>query len=345
MRKFTGIVISIILFSMVQSAYSFSDENVGNKKAKTNIKSVKTPLPLTAEQVDDVLTTKFQQGHYSSKGADSCLKCHDVDSEKSAMGIFNNVHGKSTIQGSPFTELQCETCHGPIGRHGKKVRKGKLREPMITFGLTSLVKPDKQNSVCLSCHEDRQRIAWQGSSHQNEHVPCASCHQVHKKQTSDPILLKQKQNKLCGSCHQEQLRASNQRSSHPLKWGQMSCIDCHNPHGSFSEHELNRGSTNQTCNQCHTEKRGPVLWEHAPVAEDCGICHDAHGSMNANLLKQRTPQLCHDCHTPADHPSSLSSGGNANTQPKSAFVLGQNCMNCHSSVHGSNHPAGHTFQR
>ena len=75
------------------------------------------------------------------------------------------------------------------------------------------------------------------------------------------------------------------------------------------------------------------------------VCHDSHGAINANLLKQRTPQLCQDCHTPADHPSTAKAGNEFVETTQSAFVLGQNCMNCHSLVHGSNHPAGQTFNR
>ncbi|MEW6982582.1 DmsE family decaheme c-type cytochrome [Colwelliaceae bacterium 6471] len=303
----------------------------------------KRPQPFTAQQLDKLLMDKFKQGEYSSKGADSCLKCHDRDSEHNATGIFDNIHGNQNASGTPFAGLQCEACHGPAGDHMKRVRNGKQREPMITFGKHSLVDTDKQNSVCLSCHEDRQRLSWQNSAHQNEQVPCASCHQVHT--SADPMLFKQQQNAECGSCHREQLQAINKRSSHPLKWGQMACSDCHNPHGSFAEHELKYSSTNETCNSCHTEKRGPLLWEHAPVAEDCSNCHDPHGSNNVALLKQRTPQLCQDCHTPADHPSTAVTASDMVNKPASAFIIGQNCMNCHSLVHGSNHPSGKTFQR
>lgn len=339
MRKFYQVFLTIICLSPLLATQSFAEEVDSKKKEK----AVKVAKALTAKQLDNVLVKKFKKGKYSKKGADSCLKCHDGESDSNAMGIFNNVHGRQDVENSPFSDLQCESCHGPDGKHSKKVRKGKLREPMISFGEKSLVDADKQNSVCLSCHEDRQRIAWQGSAHQDEQVPCASCHQVHKAQ--DPMLFKQQQNQLCGSCHKEQLHAINKRSSHPLKWGQMACSDCHNPHGSFAEHELKRPSINETCYQCHTEKRGPLLWEHAPVAEDCSVCHDSHGSVNANLLKQRTPQLCQDCHTPADHPSTASAGNEFVETTQSAFTLGQNCMNCHSLVHGSNHPAGRTFQR
>lgn len=294
------------------------------------------------EQINQQLIEKFKQGSYSKKGADTCLKCHDEQAELNGMGIFNNVHGRADISATPFAHLQCESCHGPVGKHAKRLRKGKEREPMVSFGMNSPVLSAHQSSVCLSCHDDQKRVAWQGSVHQSEQLPCSACHLVHTAQ--DPALIKQQQNKLCGSCHKAQNDAFNKRSAHPLKWGQMSCSDCHNPHGSMEEHGLVKSTLNQTCFQCHGEKRGPLLWEHAPVTEDCSICHNAHGSVNAGLLKQRAPQLCLDCHSPADHPvASAQQINNPNT--RNVFVLGKNCLNCHSQVHGSNHPSGQMMQR
>ena len=41
---------------------------------------------------------------------------------------------------------------------------------------------------------------------------------------------------------------------------------------------LKAASVNEQCYTCHTEKRGPFLWEHAPVRESCLNCHTPHGS-------------------------------------------------------------------
>ena len=43
-------------------------------------------------------------------------------------------------------------------------------------------------------------------------------------------------------------------------------------------------------------KRGPFLWEHQLVHEDCTNCHNPHSSQNARLLKETVPFLCLDCH-------------------------------------------------
>ena len=127
----------------------------------------------------------------------------------------------------------------------------------------------------------------------------------------------------------------------------MACTDCHSPHGDTIGTELVRETINETCDLCHAEKRGPYLWEHAPVAEDCTICHSPHGSNQPALLAKRAPLLCQDCHSPADHPSVARTsqslpGGSAGG---SIFLVAGGCTNCHSRVHGSNHPAGAKLMR
>ena len=54
---------------------------------------------------------------------------------------------------------------------------------------------------------------------------------------------------------------------------------------------LKEASVNDTCYKCHAEKRGPFLYEHAPVRENCLNCHDPHGSANEKLLLVSRPRL------------------------------------------------------
>ena len=104
---------------------------------------------------------------------------------------------------------------------------------------------------------------------------------------------------------------------------------------------------NQTCYTCHAEKRGPFLWEHAPAAEDCTLCHDPHGSVNPARLKKNPPLLCQQCHSIAGHPSvaRTPAGLPGGAGGGSAFLLAGSCLNCHSQIHGSNHPSGVKLMR
>jgi DmsE family decaheme c-type cytochrome len=286
---------------------------------------------LTGEQLEQQLTEKFAQGKYSNKGADSCLMCHKRNDK--VMAIFDGVHGSPSQQGSPMAGLQCEACHGPLGKHN---RGGK--EPMIAFGKESKLSAQSQNSVCLGCHNDPKQMAWHNSSHNLDEVACSDCHTIHT--ANDPVMDQLTVNDTCTSCHTQQKSAMNKRSSHPMKWDQMTCIDCHNPHGSMSESALNHATVNDTCYSCHGEKRGPVLWEHAPVTENCANCHNPHGSVNEAMLTQRAPQLCQQCHMDDGHASRVVQQGGSD-----AFGGGKSCLNCHSQIHGSNHPAGSKLQR
>jgi DmsE family decaheme c-type cytochrome len=274
----------------------------------------------------------------SARGADTCLSCHASMPERPVLGIFQTRHALGTDPDSRFAQLQCESCHGPGGAHTQRVRRGQSRGPIRNFGPESATPVSEQNEVCLGCHESDPGPAWHGGVHAFEDLSCASCHQVHAER--DPVLSVTEQPAVCFDCHQRQHTASLMAWTHPIRYGQMSCSACHDPHGVTGGTTLNRMTVNDTCYACHAEKRGPFLWEHAPVADDCTLCHDPHGSMHPAMLTRRPPLLCQQCHSQAGHPSI------ANTSPAlppggaSPLLLGSSCLNCHTQVHGSNHPSG-----
>jgi hypothetical protein len=64
------------------------------------------------------------------------------------------------------------------------------------------------------------------------------------------------------------------------------------------------------------------------------------------MVKLRGPLLCQSCHSQQGHPSvgHGPAGLPGGTSPATSLALG-NCMNCHSQVHGSNHPSGSSLTR
>lgn len=273
---------------------------------------------------------------YAGGDPQLCLSCHGANGMKPAAGILSTVHGKTGNPDGPMAKKGCQTCHGPASKHLSVYVNGKPQAPPVTFSENTPV--EVQNRVCLDCHEGKTHNNWEGSAHQFAGLACASCHSIHKPQ--DRVLEKATQKEVCLGCHTAQRSGMHKISAHPLADGLMSCSDCHAAHGGQSDPLLVKASVNETCFQCHAEKRGPFLWEHPPVQEDCGNCHEPHGSVHKPMLKARGPWLCQQCHVAAFHPSTAYSGSGIPPNGAAQQMLAKDCLNCHSQVHGSNHPSG-----
>jgi len=284
-----------------------------------------------------------------------CTKCHDENDAKPLYAIYQTKHG---VLGDARTP-SCTACHGDSKKHlaGAGEGGGKRPPPGFVLGTThtsSGYAPNpasEQSGRCLTCHKSGMRTHWSGSVHDTNDVSCTSCHKVHVAQ--DTVMNKVEEQTVCFECHKEQRAQVKQFSTHPLDAGKMSCSSCHNPHGSVAPKLLTMNTVNDTCFQCHADKRGPFLWEHQPVTEDCGNCHTPHGSNITPLLKSRAPFLCDECHS-GPHTSSspygtavtgIQGGGVAPGGNPSTSAAGRACMNCHSMVHGSNSPAGALLHR
>ena len=301
---------------------------------------------LAADAAKDVVLT----------GDAKCTRCHDEADGPQLLAIGKTRHGVRADSRTPT----CTSCHGESEKHLGHKGSDKPPKPDRTFGKNSATSAEDRSAACMTCHKnDPKRQHWTGSKHAGQDLACSSCHQVHTAQ--DKVRGRTTQTEVCYTCHKEQRAQANRISHHPINEGKVICSDCHNTHGSTGPTLLIKNTLNATCYTCHAEKRGPLLWEHAPVTDDCGSCHTPHGSTNTPLLKARIPFLCQECHV-NEHASSLvlsgsvlSGGAVATTlgqqQPGdigaglSAFTNGRSCLNCHVQVHGSNHPAGSKFNR
>ncbi len=278
---------------------------------------------------------------YSDKGADNCLRCHRA-AKWDVMPIFNTKHGSQVDPDAPFSNLQCEACHGPSAEHAKARKKAEVT-PGIVFGKDSASTVSEQNAPCLSCHQNGSQLGWHGSAHESVDVACVSCHEIHVDR--DPVFDPLEQQEICFECHQRVRADTYKTSGHGLRFGTMGCDGCHNVHDGFTERLMAKDTVNDTCYTCHAEKRGPFLWEHAPVSEDCTYCHEPHGSNHPALLTRRPPLLCQTCHSAADHPGDAYTSDDLGQTPKNRYMQSRACMNCHWQVHGSNHPSGSTQTR
>lgn len=281
-------------------------------------------------------TAAQQQMGAQAQTGPQCLDCHRASSDQAVHAIFNTAHGQ--LEGGGNTS--CIACHGDSPKHRQAPSS---MAPDLSYGPRWPAETAQRNEGCINCHEGDGQLFWVGSVHEAESLACDTCHDSHQQQTL--ALAGSSPDQQCLDCHTQVRAEIHLPSRHPIVEGKTSCTDCHNPHGSSSEASLNHVSLNDNCLSCHQDKRGPFLWEHPPVAEDCGLCHRPHGSVQPRLLTARGPALCQQCHAAAFHPSlpygaEGLAGGSANQN-----VLGKNCMNCHSQVHGSNHPSGARLTR
>jgi DmsE family decaheme c-type cytochrome len=251
---------------------------------------------------------------------ETCRTCHE-----DVMSSFEyTAHARAFAHGAPPSGAGvCEICHGPRSKHVEN------QAPETAYARLS---PKGRSAVCLQCHDGGTRFGWKSGPHGQNDVSCTSCHSVMSNRGERALLAKRTVTDTCYACH-DQVRAESQKMSHhPVREGRMDCASCHNAHGS-TPGLLKKNTLNETCTSCHAEKRGPFLWEHAPVRENCANCHTPHGSNNRNLLTAKDSFLCLSCH---------SYGGHINLPRynRTSNPYGNGCVNCHITTHGSNHPSG-----
>jgi DmsE family decaheme c-type cytochrome len=289
----------------------------------------------------------------SLDGDKKCTMCHDENWAKPILTIYQTKHGVKGDKRTPG----CQGCHGESAAH--QVDPGG-KPPEVVFAAKSknLSPVATRNASCLTCHETNilARPHWSGSQHETHGVACTDCHEAHAVQQK--VLNPLTQPNVCANCHKSEFAQIHRFSRHPVLEGKVTCSSCHNVHGSDGPKLLVKETINQTCYTCHAEKRGPFLWEHEPVVDGCTNCHTPHGANLSPLLKVSVPMLCQTCHT-SDHAKNLYSGANLPngnvTTGNGTIPLGsqspvaqgnaRSCLGCHSTIHGSNHPAGAKFQR
>ena len=326
MRRLCLAVACVLLITVAVRANGSSSTSAVAVQAATTQKPAPAPPPAQAKPAP------IQPGYVGSK---ECLTCHDQEEK-----LKGTPHWQAENPRSPMATHGCESCHGPGKPHIDDENKGNIRK-------FKSMKPDEISGTCLSCHNRASHAGWEGSVHEARNLSCTTCHSVHSPKSFERQLVKANETQLCATCHKVQVTKTERAVAHmPVREGKMACSSCHNPHGSTSNVKAlrNGSSVTESCTTCHAEMRGPVLWPHAPVQESCATCHDPHGSSNDRMLVVRMPMLCQRCHVASRHPSSIYDN-NAITVSKSNRMFGRSCVNCHSNIHGSNHPSGQFFMR
>jgi DmsE family decaheme c-type cytochrome len=253
----------------------------------------------------------------------ACYRCHTDKKELQTIAHPHQIGG--------VTGINCTTCHTP---------HGPLREGVKT-------------DLCLKCHNGIQTSQWHSSSHSLEGVACTDCHNPHPRSNVPRLVeissthvtrptrlpMTVEQPGVCYKCHPKIAGRVNLPSRHPIREGKMVCSDCHDVHRRRNE-GIDAETINLLCYECHAEKRGPFVYEHPPVTENCCYCHEPHGTMEKNLMRQATSFLCLRCHTGHRRdPNRFRHWSSIDGNPAAQQALYSDCVQCHFEIHGTNFPS------
>lgn len=265
-------------------------------------------------------------------GSDACSTCHEDISNAFAK---NPHHAVETDSKRGWQGRACESCHGPAQKHAESASAADVRNPAKLAAAAA-------DRVCLTCHLNQPTHAGRlQSSHVKNQVSCTACHKVH---ANGPFGMVPRGmaavNEQCASCHLGIWALFQRPYHHKLPENAMSCVDCHNPHGSVRPAMTQVFAANEPgCLKCHGDKRGPFTFEHPPLRfEGCWGCHEMHGSENPRMLtRQQVFYVCLECH--ANVPNAPNPGGVIGVVPPAFHDLRsprfQNCTVCHQKIHGS----------
>ncbi|MCW5935855.1 MAG: hypothetical protein KIT11_00925 [Fimbriimonadaceae bacterium] len=271
-------------------------------------------------------------------GDEFCSSCHG----EKVTAFAGSAHSAVMHDASLSIEKQgCEGCHGPGAIH-----QADENAEVLAF---RKMDPKESSAACLRCHEATlSPTHWKRSEHAKADLACVSCHQIHPdsdpalpmkglrkvSETKAPVFTARRESKnllradeatLCGSCHGAQAAQFRLSTHHPVPEGRMLCSDCHTVHATKGD-KVKVKDDRDKCVTCHTEFRGPFVFEHDPVAghsgDGCMECHKPHGSNNPKMLNSFSRGLCAQCHT--DRLQNHYPG-------RTCWTAG-----CHTAPHGSN---------
>lgn len=290
------------------------------------------PQAKNASQAQKLFARAKPDDYMSQAG---CAECHSKIVENWPTSPHAALVSDASL---PLDKQGCQGCHGPGNIH-----QSEDNPEVISF---TKMTPKESSAACLRCHEKTMAAShWKRTEHARADVPCVSCHQIHTDTDNalshvakadarsqvftakaDPkAMLKADEQTLCGSCHQAAVAEFRGVNHHPVPEGRVACSDCHNLHPTKTS-KVDHDAVKGRCVSCHTEKAGPFVYEHDPVAgftgDGCQECHRPHGSNNPAMLNSVTRGLCAQCHT----------------DKLAKHYPGQTCWTagCHVASHGSN---------
>ncbi len=213
----------------------FSAAGVRNSAAEFPISLVMDSKP-SADRENRFHNSPLEQG---------CATCHDglpVADKGRSMKADCNVCHKSMTMGTylhaPAEMKECSTCHS---------WSSKTNAVVLESGVPA---------TCFTCHDDKKAQVENSANPHPVAGDCMTCHSSHGSEQKH--IVKQDIFTLCTGCHEHESE-NHPVGRHPARFKvvkktgeEISCVSCHNPHGSPNQHLLKvGGSPMEVCTQCH----------------------------------------------------------------------------------------------
>ena len=158
-------------------------------------------------------------------GSETCGMCH----EDIGKAIAKSPHEAVDLSDKHgFKGNVCEGCHGPGSNHVASLSAADIRNP-------AKLAPAEVDRTCMTCHRNQPTTSGRlEASHARNAIACTSCHSIHAHGPEGLVVRKPVEvNTLCESCHIDVKASFAEPFKHRIPENAMTCVDCHNPHGSF----------------------------------------------------------------------------------------------------------------
>lgn len=253
-----------------------------------------------------------------------CAACHTVGyRDLNAVGWDRHNGGFDEIPISRLEGVQCESCHGPLADlQGEALSDhGALALGDSIFALGSAEVP----LGCARCHGAASLTPHPGAKDyfaewmagRHDQIPAGANPQ-------DPA---------CAACHTAQgfvARLAGRTPEAASEPHALTCVACHDPHGSGREHDLRAAGRDDICRRCHSdEEHAPLDMPHAPQAQmisGTGGYEYAGGSFPDTPHGNVASRGCVECHYPT-------TGGLVS---HSFAPDPESCRRCHPGTSGGN---------
>jgi predicted CXXCH cytochrome family protein len=285
---------------------------------------------VTAECHARLGTAKYIHGPVAQK---SCQSCHEDDIgghkyplKRSLEETCTHCHSVAGTQKHQHKALEkgCMSCHRP---HESETKY--------------LLIADSVAHTCATCHEQPMKKFAHAPFVQGD---CMLCHQAH--QADNKKLLRGGEGSAhCFTCHtgtKEKIAKADHR--HPP--AEKDCATCHGPH-TTDNRQLLKQTVDKTClTECHKPlvdhlASAPVQHAAMTMENGCSNCHDAHGTPERGLLRQRMDAMCLTCHNKeikaTDGHMIADMRPTVNAKFRHGPIRSGTCSACH-NAHGASKP-------